>query len=151
MKPSQQPTLQSIEAWHRQVNANPDAGALNVQLGVHFEEIEETIRAIRLDSAHEHLRSECSTLLKYLADALKTGQAYVENMHRGELLKELADSIVTAVGVGYRAGMNVPVAVGMVDLSNWSKFDENGRPVFNDNGKVMKGPGYQPPLLNGLY
>lgn len=150
-RPNHPTTLLSIEAWHRQVTPNPDARALDVMMGVHFEEFEELVRSIRLDSAHEHLRSECSTLLKHLADSLKVGQAQVVNMHREEVLDALADGIVTAVGVGYRAGMNTPVAVGMVDLSNWSKFDENGRPIFNEHGKVMKGPGYMPPLLNGLY
>jgi predicted HAD superfamily Cof-like phosphohydrolase len=37
-----------------------------------------------------------------------------------------------------------------VQGSNMSKFDENGKPIRNANGKVMKGPNYYPPDLNSV-
>ncbi len=68
-----------------------------------------------------------------------------------EFLDSLADQIVTSVGVGHCAGMKTAEAVTAVNRSNYSKFDKNGYPIFNDSGKIAKGPDYAPPNLEGLY
>jgi hypothetical protein len=47
--------------------------------------------------------------------------------------------------------MNAAVAVTRVNASNWSKFDVNGTPFFDQNGKILKGPNYHAPDLEGLY
>jgi len=41
--------------------------------------------------------------------------------------------------------------VRRVNHSNWSKFDTDGKPLYDKNGKVLKGPNYAPPDLGGLY
>jgi hypothetical protein len=41
--------------------------------------------------------------------------------------------------------------VKQVNESNWSKFDYKGYPIFNENGKIAKGPTYKQPELDGLY
>lgn len=64
-----------------------------------------------------------------------------------ELLDSLADQIVTATGVGTFLGMNVPGALAEVNRSNYSKFNAEGEPIFNENMKVMKGPFYTKPDL----
>jgi len=84
------------------------------------------------------------------AHDLKTGHMEAVPRDRKDLLDSLADQIVTAVGVGHCAKMNVPEAVERVDASNWTKYVD-GQPVFDDNGKVKKGPNYQKPDLTGLY
>lgn len=56
------------------------------------------------------------------------------------------DQIVTALGVGYMFGFDMQLALAEVVRSNWSKF-ENGKPVFDDNGKIKKGVNYTPPQL----
>ena len=85
--------------------------------------------------------------LEQLGDRLK---AYGEDIYvkdRKELLDALADQIVTATGVGTFLGMNVPGALAEVNRSNYSKFDDEGNPIFNENKKVMKGPNYTKPYL----
>ena len=74
----------------------------------------------------------------------------VEPQMRKDLLDSLADQIVTAIGVGHCAGMNTPGACLEVNESNWSKFVD-GKPLFNEHGKIMKGPDYAPPNLEGLF
>ena len=64
-----------------------------------------------------------------------------------ELLDALADQIVTATGVGTFLGINVPGALAEVNRSNYSKFDEDGNPIFDENQKVVKGPHYTKPNL----
>ena len=69
------------------------------------------------------------------------------NSNRLALLDSLADQIVTATGVGTFLGMNVPGALAEVNRSNYSKFNAEGEPIFNENMKVMKGPFYTKPDL----
>jgi hypothetical protein len=71
--------------------------------------------------------------------------------YRGDFLDSVADQIVTAAGAGHCAGMQVTEAVRRVNSSNWSKYDTNGKPIFDENGKIAKGPNYEPPNLEGLY
>lgn len=70
---------------------------------------------------------------------------------RKEFLDSLADQIVTGVGTGHCAGMQTVEACERVNESNWSKYDAGGRPIFDANGKITKGPSYKKPGLGGLY
>jgi hypothetical protein len=47
--------------------------------------------------------------------------------------------------------MNGPEALRRVNGSNWSKFNDDGQPIFDENGKIAKGPRYERPDLTGLY
>jgi hypothetical protein len=141
-------SLETIELWHQRARPEPTAEDLNVQLGCHLEEVVEMFDTLKFKnfdwSAMQHS-------LKLLADALKNGSEKVTILDRRELLDALADQIVTAVGVGHCADMNVPAAAGRVDFSNWSKYDTHGQPLFKPNGKIDKGPDYKPPVLDGLF
>ena len=96
---------------------------------------------------------ELATKMGFLRDAIdhvgnllkKDGGVVVKS--RIDLLDSLADQIVTATGVGTFLGMDVPGALSEVNRSNYSKFDEDGNPIFNENQKVMKGPHYTKPNL----
>lgn len=144
-------TLRQIEHWHHKARPEPTDAQLAVQVGCHIEEFLEMIMAIGLD---EHLDQDIDIAYSHLekiASDLKSGKSGVEILHREGLLDSLADQIVTAVGVGYCAKMNVPEACVRVDASNWSKYDEYGDPIFKEGGKIAKGPDYTPPDLTGLY
>ena len=88
--------------------------------------------------------------LEIVADQLKRGNTPIEITDRKALLDSLADQIVTAVGVGYCAGMDIPVALERVNISNWTKIFNN-KVVKDSNGKIIKPEGYKPPDLEGLY
>ena len=136
--------IEHIDRWHKAARPNPDGRDFDVQLGCHFEEIVEMMDALRINSADADTARAC---LAALASKLKTGVARAEIVDRVEVLDALCDQIVTAVGVGHCAGMKVPSALGVVDASNWSKF-VNGAPVRDENGKIIKGPGYMQPVLD---
>lgn len=93
--------------------------------------------------------AEAQSALGKLSLLMKTNHTAVfpEDANRLALLDALADQIVTATGVGTFLGMNVPGALAEVNRSNYSKFDEDGNPIFNENMKVMKGPHYTKPDL----
>jgi hypothetical protein len=89
--------------------------------------------------------------LDCLATAMKAGiaTASILDGQRTDFLDSLADQVVTAVGVGHCAVMDMSEACKRVNKSNWSKFVD-GQPVFTDAGKIAKGPDYAPPDLRGL-
>lgn len=140
-------SIDSIELWHRRARPEPTPENLNVQLGCHVEEFIEMLDAVKFNNTWTNLRYE----LVLLADRLKANMENAVIVDRKEFLDSLADQIVTAVGVGHCAGMKTSDAVDAVSRSNWSKFNDEGFPIFNENGKIMKGANYKRPYLEGLY
>lgn len=67
-----------------------------------------------------------------------------------ELLDAVADSIVVLIGTANALGMDLDTAMRRVFESNLTKLGEDGRPFYNSDGKVMKGPNFIPPDLRDL-
>mgnify|MGYP001417459129 FL=1 len=67
-------------------------------------------------------------------------------------LKEVADALTDILyvtyGAGHAFGINLDKCFEEVQKSNMSKLGEDGKPVYNEQGKVMKGPKYFKPNLN---
>lgn len=66
------------------------------------------------------------------------------------MLKELADLLIVTVGYAATYGWDLEEAVRRVHASNMSKLDDDGKPVLNDEGKVMKGVNYYEPDMSDL-
>jgi hypothetical protein len=67
-----------------------------------------------------------------------------------EALKELADLVYVAYQYAANMGWDLDEALNRVHLSNMSKLDDDGNPIYRDDGKVLKGPNYKPPTLTDL-
>jgi predicted HAD superfamily Cof-like phosphohydrolase len=67
-----------------------------------------------------------------------------------DALKELADLVYVCYQYAENLGWNLDEALLRVHESNMSKLDENGKPIYREDGKVLKGPNYQPPNLTDL-
>ena len=67
-----------------------------------------------------------------------------------EALKELADLIYVCYQYAENMGWLLDEALDRVHLSNMSKLDAEGKPVYREDGKVLKGPNYKPPTLTDL-
>tara|TARA_Y100000817_G_C16609830_1_gene434647 strand:- start:297 stop:671 length:375 start_codon:yes stop_codon:yes gene_type:complete len=67
-----------------------------------------------------------------------------------DCLKELADLVYVCFQYAENMEWDLNEAMARVHESNMSKLDENGKPIRNDNGKVLKGPNYRPPVLDDL-
>jgi predicted HAD superfamily Cof-like phosphohydrolase len=67
-------------------------------------------------------------------------------------LKEIADALTDILyvtyGAGYAYGIDLDKCFKEVQRANMSKLDEDGKPIYNDQGKVMKGPNYKKPDLS---
>ena len=67
-----------------------------------------------------------------------------------EVADALTDILYVTYGAGHAFGINLDKCFDEVQNSNMSKLDNNGKPIYNEFGKVMKGPNYYKPNLRKL-
>ena len=65
-----------------------------------------------------------------------------------EVADALTDILYVTYGAGHAFGINLDKCFEEVQSSNMSKLGEDGKPIYNEKGKVMKGPNYFKPDLN---
>ena len=65
-----------------------------------------------------------------------------------EVADALTDILYVTYGAGHAFGINLDKCFAEVQNSNMSKLGEDGKPIYNDKGKVLKGPNYFKPDLN---
>ena len=65
-----------------------------------------------------------------------------------ETIDALTDILYVTYGAGHAFGVNLDKCFEEVQNSNMSKLGEDGKPIFNEKGKVMKGPNYLKPNLS---
>ena len=71
--------------------------------------------------------------------------------HQEHALKELADLVYICYQYATNMGWFLDEALNRVHESNMSKLDKDGKPIYRDDGKVLKGPDYKPPDLSDLF
>jgi predicted HAD superfamily Cof-like phosphohydrolase len=64
-----------------------------------------------------------------------------------DMVKELSDLVFVCYQFAAAYGIDLDKAMTLVFESNLSKLDEQGKPIYRADGKVLKGPNYQPPNL----
>ena len=84
-------------------------------------------------------------LIKEELDELKEA---MNNKDLLEVADALTDILYVTYGAGHAFGINLDQCFEEVQNSNMSKLDENGKPIYNNAGKVMKGPNYFKPNLS---
>ena len=91
------------------------------------------INKLRLDLIKEELSE--------LTDAMN-------NKDLLEVADAVTDILYVTYGAGHAFGIDLDKCFDEVQNSNMSKLDGNGKPIYNENGKVMKGPNYFKPDLS---
>ena len=90
------------------------------------------------------------TALRY--DLIKEELGELKQAMDQKDLKEVADALTDILyvtyGAGHAFGINLDKCFEEVQNSNMSKLDENEKPIYNESGKVMKGPNYFKPDLS---
>ena len=71
----------------------------------------------------------------------------INNKDLLEVADALTDILYVTYGAGHAFGINLDKCFEEVQNSNMSKLDDNGKPIYNEHGKVMKGPNYFKPDL----
>ena len=75
-------------------------------------------------------------------------QEAMKNNDLLEVADALTDILYVTYGAGHAFGIDLDKCFDEVQNSNMSKLSENGEPIYNDSGKVMKGPNYFKPDLS---
>lgn len=92
--------------------------------------------------------AEAAEALTDLAEVLRSGGDPIAAYQA--VAKELADVLYVTYGAADALGIDLPAVFVEVHRSNMSKVDADGNVLRRADGKVLKGPGYQPPDLEGL-
>ena len=84
-------------------------------------------------------------------DLIKEELNELEQAMKTKNLKEIADALTDILyvtyGAGYAYGINLDKCFKEVQRANMSKLGNDGKPIYNEKGKVMKGPNYSEPNL----
>ncbi len=83
-----------------------------------------------------------------IKEELNELQEAMKNNDLLEVADALTDILYVTYGAGHAFGIDLDRCFNEVQNSNMSKLDENGKPIYNDAGKVMKGPNYFKPDLS---
>ena len=94
--------------------------------------------------------SDKINLLRYelIKEELDEFKAALENNNLLEVADALTDILYVTYGAGHAFGINLDKCFEEVQNSNMSKLDKNGKPIYNEMGKVMKGENYFKPDLS---
>ena len=68
-----------------------------------------------------------------------------------EVADALTDLLYVVYGAGHSWGINLDKCFAEVQRSNMSKLGRDGKPIYNEHGKVMKGPNYSKPNLKQFF
>lgn len=166
-------TIQRTSDWFSTADAavrenNPDntVNLLTAQIGFHFEEIAETLVALNKmipdgDIFHEKAITAIKKLsAEYVNGNYPTVIEVIRNDNQREenrlalieLLDGLGDTVVTSTGVINRCGVDPVKVMKAINDSNYSKFDENGKPFLKPNGKIggKDNPRYHDPIWDDI-
>ena len=96
------------------------------------------------------LSSDKINMLRYnlIKEELDEFKQALDNKDLLEVADALTDILYVTYGAGHAFGIDLDACFQEVQNSNMSKLGENGKPIFNDQGKVMKGPNYFKPDLS---
>lgn len=141
--------MKNTKQWFEQAVPNPTAKNLNIQVAVHLEEVAEMVEAMTVEGSSEgyKLWQQLQATLVEISNLMKQGQMQIATLDANAVLDGITDQQVTAIGIGHMLGMDTTSALAEVDRSNFSKFGKDGQPIFDENGKIKKGPHYVKPNL----
>ena len=106
-----------------------------------------------MNSNHLQVRSRQRNLITEEFKEFLEAEAtlYLSSSKNKEVcLKELADLVYVCYQYAANMGWDLVEAMFRVHQSNMSKLDDEGKPIYRKDGKVLKGPNYKPPNLEDL-
>ena len=106
----------------------------------------------------QEVRSEASLpsdkIINLRLDLIKEELSELNEAIEKKDIKEVADALTDILyvtyGAGHAFGINLDKCFEEVQNSNMSKLGSNGKPIYNEHGKVMKGPNYFKPNLSKI-
>ena len=86
--------------------------------------------------------------ISLIHEELEEFKEAMKNKDLKEAVDALTDILYVTYGAGHAFGVNLDKCFDEVQRSNMSKLGQDGKPIYNEAGKVMKGPGYFKPDLS---
>ena len=86
--------------------------------------------------------------ISLINEELEEFKEAIKNNDLKEVADALTDILYVTYGAGHAFGINLDKCFDEVQQSNMSKLSEDGKPIYNESGKVMKGPKYFKPDLS---
>lgn len=116
----------------------------SLRLDLIVEEVNELIKA----AAHEVIEVQAGDIREY--NSIEFGVEHIEGQKVDyvEVADGLADIVYVCFGYAIEMGIDLMTVLREVHASNMTKLDESGRPIFREDGKVLKGPNYQKPNIS---
>tara|TARA_Y100000741_G_scaffold43053_1_gene29935 strand:+ start:180 stop:521 length:342 start_codon:yes stop_codon:yes gene_type:complete len=109
-----------------------------------------------METFGQEVKSEASfpkdKIIRLRLDLIREELSELEEALEKKDIKEVADALTDILyvtyGAGHAFGINLDKCFEEVQNSNMSKLGSDGKPIYNDQGKVMKGPDYFKPNLS---
>jgi len=95
-------------------------------------------------------RETRSLRVELIQEELEELQNGLDSRDIVEVADALTDLLYVVYGAGHAFGIDLDECFAEVHESNMSKLGENGRPIYREDGKVLKGPNYFPPNLEDI-
>ena len=86
--------------------------------------------------------------ISLIKEELEEFKQAIKNNDLKETIDALTDILYVTYGAGHAFGVNLDQCFEEVQKSNMSKLGKDGKPIYNEDGKVMKGPNYFKPNLS---
>ena len=119
----------------------PDTATVKLRMELICEEFREVYsEVVAQDSAIGMLTKNALTKISSLINSLEDEDIKINHVN---LAKELVDLEYVMLGAGHAFGVNLDATFDEVQSSNMSKLGEDGKPIYRDDGKVLKGPNYK--------
>ena len=121
--------------------------------GTNFELVGDFMEAFGQDVQFEPTWPDFNTRelrLELIQEELEELSDAVADRDMIQIADALTDLLYVVYGAGHTFGLDLDECFQEVHRSNMSKLGENGRPIYREDGKVMKGPGYFEPDLEGI-
>jgi len=116
----------------------------------YFEDVKDWHKRFNLAIADSPIEPDWPTRSRLVTEEFKELIDAIVEQNKVKTLDGLVDLAWVCIGMAVSAGWDFDAAWEEVKKSNWSKADENGNPIINEWGKLLKGPNFKPPKLEGI-
>lgn len=101
-----------------------------------------TVSELRLNLIREEWHEVREAMHSLVLSLVKGANGHLELPH---VAKELADLVYVTYGAALALGIDLDAVIAEVHRSNMTKLGEDGKPIYREDGKVLKGPHYEEP------
>lgn len=125
-----------------------------MRLGLVTEEVGELVEASAFDQTVNMMQAfarqgdnsgAAASVIRFTSSGLKHIEGRLPNIVR--MADGLGDIVYVCYGMALEMGIDLDAVIAEIHRSNMSKLDDDGLPIYREDGKVLKGPNYTPPNI----